>query len=74
MFYTVVMSSFAVVTGGDTARIEQISRSFHKRFGVRPSFIARAPGRVNLIGEHVDYSYVSPSCVERQLFLADLRV
>ncbi len=29
---------------------------FRERFGTRPDVIARAPGRVNIIGEHVDYN------------------
>jgi len=27
-----------------------------RTYGVEPDFYVRAPGRVNLIGEHVDYS------------------
>ncbi|CAG5127731.1 unnamed protein product [Candidula unifasciata] len=30
--------------------------AFEKRFGVKPSVAAKAPGRVNLIGEHTDYN------------------
>ena len=34
-------------------RAEQL---FIERYGRRPSLIARAPGRVNIIGEHTDYN------------------
>ena len=30
--------------------------AFARRFGGRPAVLARAPGRVNLVGEHVDYA------------------
>jgi galactokinase len=30
--------------------------AFHERFGGAPTFIAYAPGRVNLLGEHTDYN------------------
>ena len=38
--------------------------NFEKRFGIRPR-VFRAPGRVNLIGEHTDYNdgYVMPAAV-----------
>ena len=47
---------------------------FLRRFGRRPRFAAAAPGRVNLIGEHTDYSdgFVLPMAIERQtLIVAD---
>jgi galactokinase len=40
-------------------------RSFEEMFGVRASADARAPGRVNLLGEHTDYNegYVLPTTI-----------
>eukprot|EP00798_Chlamydomonas_sp_ICE-L_P022440 gene22440-29553_t len=36
-------------------RFSQLRDAFTKRFGDAPELISRAPGRVNLIGEHIDY-------------------
>ena len=33
-----------------------LNSAFAKKFGYMPALIARAPGRVNLLGEHVDYN------------------
>lgn len=47
---------------------------FTKCFGHRPRWIAAAPGRVNLIGEHTDYNegFVLPMAIERYtVFAAD---
>ena len=38
----------------DQAR--HVSQVYRERFGRRPSWLAAAPGRVNLIGEHTDYN------------------
>eukprot|EP00798_Chlamydomonas_sp_ICE-L_P003132 gene3132-13144_t len=35
---------------------EVISDGFKTLYGTLPDAVARAPGRVNLIGEHIDYS------------------
>ena len=51
---------------------KQLSESFVKHFGERPSLIVRAPGRVNLIGEHTDYNdgFVLPMAIDRAIWIA----
>ncbi|KAJ2740882.1 galactokinase [Coemansia sp. BCRC 34301] len=36
-------------------RYQSLTEAFIKIYGALPDFIARAPGRVNIIGEHIDY-------------------
>lgn len=36
-------------------RILSVVKKFQNTYGVEPDFISRSPGRVNLIGEHIDY-------------------
>ena len=47
--------------------IEDTARRFGARFGRAPVWIASAPGRVNLIGEHTDYNagLVLPMAIDR---------
>ncbi|CAI4260717.1 BAP_1a_G0002340.mRNA.1.CDS.1 [Saccharomyces cerevisiae] len=40
---------------GLVARYQNITKKFVEAYGSQPDFIARSPGRVNLIGEHIDY-------------------
>ena len=46
--------------------------SFADRFGREPTVLVRAPGRVNIIGEHTDYNqgYVLPAAIDRYNKLA----
>ncbi len=50
----------------------QIAQAFERRFGVAPAFVVRAPGRVNLIGEHTDYNdgFVLPMAIEHAVWIA----
>jgi galactokinase len=50
----------------------EIQDLFKKEYGVEPQLIARAPGRVNLLGEHVDYNdgLVLPAAIDREVQLA----
>ena len=51
---------------------ETASRAFTKRFGGEPRYVVRAPGRVNLIGEHTDYNdgFVLPMAIDRAVYIA----
>src|SRR6266496_6218068 len=52
--------------------IEHITSMFHRTFGQAPAHIVRAPGRVNLLGEHVDYNdgFVLPAAIDRATYVA----
>lgn len=52
--------------------IETFTQSFSAYFNAKPQFIARAPGRVNLIGEHTDYNdgFVLPMAIDREVWIA----
>ena len=49
-----------------------VSQEFQNRFGAPPPLVVRAPGRVNLIGEHTDYNdgYVLPMAIDRAIWIA----
>ncbi len=51
---------------------EAAIQAFRKRFSEDPRFVARAPGRVNLLGEHVDYNdgFVLPVAIDRATYIA----
>jgi galactokinase len=48
-----------------------LDRAFRERYGAAP-IICRAPGRVNLIGEHTDYNdgFVMPAAIEFYTYVA----
>ncbi|MCC6904519.1 MAG: galactokinase [Anaerolineae bacterium] len=49
-----------------------VLNSFQDRYAAPPRFLAHAPGRVNLIGEHTDYSdgFVLPMAIDRAVWIA----
>jgi galactokinase len=51
---------------------EKTAQLFKKHFGVEPAHFFRAPGRVNLIGEHTDYNdgFVLPCAINYQTIIA----
>jgi galactokinase len=73
------MSSSAAATG--TAdddiqnKVQAAAALFQQRFGRPAEFVAVAPGRVNLIGEHTDYNdgFVFPMAINRHTLIAGTR-
>jgi galactokinase len=58
------------MTDSELPRLEGARAAFARAFGgARPTHVARAPGRVNLIGEHVDYAGlpVLPMAIQREV-------
>ena len=51
---------------------QDAARLFEDSFGARPAGVWSAPGRVNLIGEHTDYTggYVMPLAIGQRAYLA----
>ena len=54
------------------AKVVNIKQRFEEIFGCQPATVVRAPGRVNLIGEHTDYNdgYVLPVAIDRSILMA----
>jgi galactokinase len=52
--------------------LEAVRAAFGERFHEPPVGVARAPGRVNLIGEHTDFNegWVFPAAIDRAVYLA----
>lgn len=51
---------------------EHVLQTFRSQYGQDPTLLARAPGRVNLIGEHTDYNdgFVLPAAIDRAVYVA----
>jgi galactokinase len=49
-----------------------VATEFQTRLGSSPAYVVRAPGRVNLIGEHTDYNdgFVMPMAIDRATWIA----
>ena len=60
------------VPAADRERWDNLIAGFTKKYGHRPDFVARSPGRVNIIGEHIDYSLydVLPTAVAVDVLIA----
>jgi galactokinase len=50
----------------------RVANEFERRLGAPPSVVVRAPGRVNLIGDHTDYNdgFVLPIAIDRGAWIA----
>ncbi|XP_061532120.1 N-acetylgalactosamine kinase isoform X1 [Phycodurus eques] len=56
----------------DDERLQNLKNAFERQYGGAPLFYACAPGRVNLIGEHIDYCGFSvlPMAIEQNILAA----
>jgi galactokinase len=73
MFSTVNYTKIGDLYSSDPSqRYQLILDTFNKLYGEKPEFIARAPGRVNIIGEHIDYEGygVLPAAIEKDCLIA----
>ncbi|XP_067602585.1 N-acetylgalactosamine kinase isoform X4 [Pseudorca crassidens] len=57
---------------GMPGKLLKLKGMFNSKFGSVPKFYVRAPGRVNIIGEHIDYCGYSvlPMAVEQDMLIA----
>jgi galactokinase len=55
-----------------SSKAEEVRAELERQFGSKASVVARAPGRVNLIGEHTDYNdgFVMPAALEFDTWVA----
>ena len=53
-------------------RVEHILAAYQRKFSASPLFVIRVPGRVNLIGEHIDYCGYSvfPMALQQNIMMA----
>ena len=60
------------MTDTEAERLRLIERLFEERFGGRAALVARAPGRVDLMGSHTDYNlgYVLTLAISRDTWIA----
>ncbi len=51
---------------------QRIVEEFRRRWPMEPPLVVRAPGRINLIGEHTDYNdgFVLPMAIDRAVWMA----
>jgi len=55
-----------------TSGLPDVEAAFLERFGEAAAAVVRAPGRVNLVGEHTDYNdgFVLPMAIDREVRIA----
>src|SRR5579859_3115553 len=60
------------VKQGSSSLFTSITESFSQHYLSLPTCVGRAPGRVNIIGEHTDYNegFVLPAAMDRNIFIA----
>ena len=69
------MSKFYSSVGYED-RYNCLINAFSNKYNCEPDFICRAPGRVNIIGQHIDYEGygVLPAAIEKDCLIAVKRI
>ncbi|XP_011873350.1 PREDICTED: N-acetylgalactosamine kinase isoform X2 [Vollenhovia emeryi] len=72
---TVEVDNFVPIlapTADISSRLKTLAAHFASKYNVEPAFFVRVPGRVNLIGEHIDYCgySVCPMAIEQDILVA----
>lgn len=51
---------------------DRVVQAYKNIFNIEPRFVAIAPGRVNILGEHVDFNdgFVMPAAIDRATYIA----
>jgi galactokinase len=70
--YPFIMADHITPATSLAALVKEAEDEFARQFGRPPRWIAAAPGRVNLIGEHTDYNdgFVLPMAIDRYVVVA----
>ncbi|WP_116790465.1 galactokinase [Flavobacterium psychrotrophum] len=52
--------------------VQQVTASFKEQFNAEPGYVFLSPGRINIIGEHVDYNdgFVLPAAINKYVCFA----
>src|SRR6476659_3065092 len=56
----------------EATRVKLLLAAYNQEFAADAKFVVRAPGRINLIGEHTDYNggFVLPAAIDRTVLAA----
>ena len=59
------------MTAINSSKTEDMSQRYRELYGDSPEIVVRAPGRVNLIGEHTDYNngFVLPAAIDKAIYM-----
>ena len=56
----------------DQKIVKELQNEYFNNFGLYPEIVLKAPGRINLIGEHTDYNggLVLPAAIDKCIYFA----
>lgn len=71
-FLNMLVPHVSDINPADSERYASLKAVFESTYNSKPDALVRAPGRVNIIGDHIDYSYYSvlPMAIECNVIIA----